>query len=100
MSTCQDDVIEYVKPSCELFEITPWCDDDLWQQMIDVAYQGPAAFARGLDWVAICSSCHKGPAHFEFHKSLEKRHVDYIIKTNSDAFLRDDGQLVVYHVIY
>ncbi len=98
MTTHHVDIMK--KPyTCELFQITPWCDDDLWQQMIDVAYQGPAAFAHGLDWVALCSSCYKGAAQFEFHKSLEKRHVDYIIKTNDNAFVRG-GQLVVYHVIY
>jgi len=82
----------------ETFEITPWDDDDLWEQIIEVAHQSPEAFADGLDWVALCSGCYKGSARFVFHKSLAKEHVLCIIMNSCkvyDAFVDQNKQLNV-----
>ena len=86
----------------ETFEITPWDDDDLWEQIIEVAYQGAEAFVDGLDWVALCSGCYKGPAQFVFHKSLASKHVDCIIKNQGELYSAEmltDGKLSVYVTI-
>ena len=83
----------------EIFEINPWDDDDIWEQIIEVAHKGPEAFADGLDWVALCTNVfHKGAAQFVFHKSLAKEHVLCIIMNSGpiyDAFVDQNKQLNV-----
>ena len=84
----------------ETFEINPWDDDDIWEQIIAAAYQGPESFADGLDWIALCTNVfHKGYSRFVFHKSLPEKHVNQIIKNRGaiyDARLDSNKQLVVY----
>ena len=70
-------------------EITPWDDDDLWEQIIEVAHQGPEEFVDGLHWVAVCCCVFKGPVKFVFHKSLAKTHVDQIIKNQGRFYTAD-----------
>jgi hypothetical protein len=84
----------------ETFEINPWDDDDIWEQIIAAAYQGPEAFADGLDWIALCTNVfHKGDTRFVFHKSLKEKDANQIIKNSGaiyDARLDSNKQLVVY----
>ena len=84
----------------ETFEINPWDDDGIWNQLIEAAYEGPGAFVSGLEWVACCSDVfHKGPAKFVFHKSLRGEHMKHIID-NRGCFYKtgfsNTGKFEVY----
>ena len=83
-------------------EITPWDDDDLWEQIIEVAHKGPEEFVDGLHWVAVCCGVYTGPVTFVFHKSLAKTHVDQIIKNQGSFYAADllfGNVLTVYMTI-